>query len=111
MKLKLPSQNLSSLKLKALLWANAQSEVLCYLDSNTYPDDQYSQYECLLAVGVETELKMETVGNAFDALKAFSKKHQKWLFGHLNYDLKNEVEALESTHPDGLAFPELYFIF
>ncbi len=32
-----------------------------------------------------------------------------WLFGHLGYDLKNEMEALTSTHPDNVGFPDLFF--
>ncbi len=32
-----------------------------------------------------------------------------WLFGHLNYDLKNELENLKSEHPDNIGFPEIFF--
>lgn len=31
------------------------------------------------------------------------------MFGLLSYELKNEVEQLESANPDGLNFPELFF--
>jgi para-aminobenzoate synthetase component 1 len=31
------------------------------------------------------------------------------MFGLLSYELKNEVEQLESANPDGLHFPELFF--
>ena len=32
-----------------------------------------------------------------------------WLFGYLSYDLKNDVERLQSKNEDGLHFPDLYF--
>lgn len=48
-------------------------------------------------------------GNAFDALREFYDGEPDWLFGHFGYDLKNEVEDLESHHFDGIQFPDLYF--
>lgn len=32
-----------------------------------------------------------------------------WLFGHLGYDLKNEIELLSSVHADRVGFPDLFF--
>ncbi len=37
------------------------------------------------------------------------KEGNGWLFGHLGYDLKNEIEQLSSSHPDPVGFPDLYF--
>lgn len=105
----LPTVNLNLLKKQVLEWAHQQSEVLCYLDSNQYQEDQYSGYEALLGVGVERELKLEVATNAFGELKTFAAQEKEWLFGHLNYDLKNTVEVLTSKNADQLAFPELYF--
>ncbi len=101
--------SLSLIKQKALIWANQQSEVVCYLDSNEYAEDKYSRYECLLAVGAEHELKVDVTGEAFEQLNEFSELHNNWLFGYLNYDLKNELENLKSLNDDALGFPELYF--
>lgn len=109
MKINASPHSYKSIQQKILSWANAHSDILCYLDSNHYDKDGYSQYEGLLAVGAEEELCIPHHGRAFDALRSFAQKHQKWLFGHLNYDLKNEVENLESNNRDGLHFPELYF--
>jgi len=36
-------------------------------------------------------------------------KRPGWLFGHLGYDLKNEIEGLQSGHPDKLGFPDIFF--
>lgn len=97
------------LKQPAFAWASQEAEVLCFLDSNQYNADPYSQYEALLAVGVYKECLVAQTGQAFERLKAFAEAEQEWLFGHFNYDLKNETEALSSKHPDGIGFPELYF--
>ena len=99
-------QNISDFKQKALHWAN-QFEVCCFLDSNNYKD-AYSAYDFIIAAGAHAELKYGA-GNAFDQLKSFHSQHQQWIFGFFSYDLKNEIEDLQSNHPDHLNFPDLYF--
>ncbi len=32
-----------------------------------------------------------------------------WFFGHLAYDLKNEIEELSSLHTDLVQFPDFFF--
>jgi para-aminobenzoate synthetase component 1 len=49
------------------------------------------------------------VGDALNTLQAFIDKKKSWVFGHLAYDLKNEIEELSSVHFDGIGFPDLYF--
>jgi len=46
---------------------------------------------------------------AFTALRHALIKEPDWWLGHLSYDLKNELEALQSEHPDGIGFPVLSF--
>ena len=75
-------------KKKALAWA-AKHEPCSYLDSNNRRD-KYSRYDALIAVG--------NIEGGND-----------WLFGHLGYDLKNDIEQLESKHPDGINLPDSYF--
>jgi len=62
-----------------------------------------------MACGVEHELRIESTEGAFDALQCFLDQHQKWVFGYLSYDLKNEVEDLSSNNTDRLRFPVLFF--
>ncbi|RAJ22901.1 anthranilate synthase component I family protein [Pedobacter cryoconitis] len=100
------SQELISFKQKALQWAN-QFEVCCCFDSNEYTDP-YSKYDFLLAAGTEHQLNVPT-GNAFKALKTFAQAHPGWLFGLLSYDLKNEIEELNSGKENKLDFPDLFF--
>jgi para-aminobenzoate synthetase component 1 len=99
-------QNISDFKQKALHWAN-QFEVCCLLDSNHYKD-AYSAYDFIIAVGANHELKCAT-GNAFNQLKSFYTTYKQWIFGFFSYDLKNEIEDLQSNNADGLTFPDLYF--
>lgn len=99
-------QNTSDFKKKALHWAN-QFDVCCLLDSNEYKDS-YSEYDFIIAAGVREDLKCFG-GAAFEKLKAFYETHQQWLFGFFSYDLKNELENLQSENSDYLSFPDLYF--
>jgi para-aminobenzoate synthetase component 1 len=48
-------------------------------------------------------------GNALTALKQFHASQNDWIFGHLAYDLKNEIETLTSSNPDHVGFPDLFF--
>lgn len=47
--------------------------------------------------------------NHFDELDAFLRMNNDWFFGYLGYDLKNQIEHLESKHPDGIGFPDMFF--
>ncbi len=61
-----------------------------------------------MAVGVHEEYVLNG-GHDFDSLDVFVKKHKKWVFGFMSYDLKNQVENLTSENNDGLSFPEMCF--
>jgi len=99
-------QELILFKQKALQWAN-QFEICCCMDSNGY-SDPYSKYDFLLAVGAKHQLECHS-GNAFHQLKEFYGDNQEWLFGLLSYDLKNELEDLQTVHENNLDFPDLFF--
>jgi para-aminobenzoate synthetase component 1 len=93
-------------KQKALLWAN-HFGVVCLLDSNNYAHDKYKHYSWMLAVDAIEQLSRGA--NAFEELKKFQQSANGSVFGFLTYDLKNQVEKLESSNADALQFPELYF--
>jgi para-aminobenzoate synthetase component I len=94
-------------KLKALHWANRFSHAVSF-DHNQYPAYPNPSFDCLIGAGALTTLQCN-VGNAFEQLKAYQQQTQDWLFGFLGYDLKNEIEHLTGTLPDGTGFPDLYF--
>jgi para-aminobenzoate synthetase component 1 len=98
--------NIESFKIKAINWAN-RFDTFCLLDSNKYFYDGYSTKSWILGIGA---LDSVTAGiHAFERLKTFQEKAGSIIFGFFGYDLKNQIEALESSHADNLGFPELYF--
>jgi para-aminobenzoate synthetase component I len=88
-----------------LSWAN-RFNIFLFLDSHCY-GDKYSTEEWVLAAGAVDAFSAGT--NILEELQDWLNQKQDWLFGHLNYDLKNEVEQLSSSHPDGIGFPDIYF--
>jgi para-aminobenzoate synthetase component 1 len=95
-----------SFKQRVLLWADAEN-VVCFLDNNGYANYPYNSQECLMAIGSQDELI--TVSNSFEQLKTFYESKKDWLFGFLTYDLKNEVEKLDSNNTDNIDLPNLHF--
>ncbi|HLW32987.1 MAG TPA: anthranilate synthase component I family protein, partial [Aequorivita sp.] len=95
-----------NLKKQLLLWAQQFNEVV-WLDGNDYPQ-KHGSYRAILAVDAFTALKTDE-RQAFDKLKDYQTITADWVFGYLSYDLKNDVEKLESNNFDGLNFPDLYF--
>lgn len=93
-------------KQQLLIWAQQFREIV-FLDSNEYPQ-KYSNYDCILAVDAFTSIKTD-FHNAFEDLKQYQQTSKDWLFGYLSYDLKNDVEVLQSNNFDGLGFPDLFF--
>ncbi len=98
--------NFIECKTKMLNWAK-QFNIFCLLDNHQYNFSD-SQFECLLAAGSVKTLQ-STPGNAFEGLQEFVQEEQDWIFGHLGYDLKNEIENLSSQNFDGIQFPDLFF--
>lgn len=84
-----------------------QFREITFLDSNSF-SDEYSSFDCVLAVDAFTSLKTD-FHNAFEDLKQYQQTTKDWLFGYLGYDLKNNVENLESKNYDGLDFADLFF--
>ncbi len=101
-----PISNPEQFKQQLLSWSQQFREIV-FLDSNSYPQE-YSSFDCLLAVDAFTSVKTD-FQNAFDDLKQYQQTTKDWLLGYLSYDLKNDVEDLNSANYDGLNFPDLFF--
>jgi para-aminobenzoate synthetase component I len=93
-------------KNKVLNWAK-QFNTFCFLDNHQYQIAPQS-VECLLAAG-EKRMISAVAGSALNELERLIEGRKSWLFGHLSYDLKNEIEALSSDHFDPVGFPDLFF--
>lgn len=94
--------------MKMLQWGQRHFSNCCFLNSNQAAHDPYSNFNQVLALGVADQ----TFGNGVDdlaELKAFSDQHNDWLFGFLSYDLKNQLEKVESQNYDGVQMPLLHF--
>ena len=100
------TKNTDNFKAQLLLWSQQFNDVV-WLDSNSH-NDQYSNYDAVLAVDAFTAIKTDYF-DAFERLKDYQTSTKDWIFGYLTYDLKNTTESLNSKNFDGLAFPDLYF--
>ncbi|PID68478.1 MAG: aminodeoxychorismate synthase, component I [Flavobacteriia bacterium] len=78
-----------------------------WLDTNNY-ENAYTSYKTVVALGAHSVLKTDYKG-AFDQWQRYYKKANDYIFGFLGYDLKNDLEDLESSNPDGLDFPDMFF--
>jgi para-aminobenzoate synthetase component I len=97
----------SELFVENLLNWSQQFDDVVWLDSNNY-NHEYTSYDAILAVDAFTSLQTD-YENAFEKLKEYQSVTSDWIFGYLTYDLKNDVENLQSNNFDGLHFPDLYF--
>ena len=98
--------NFTDVKIKMLNWVT-KFNIFCFLDNNQYNFSD-PQFECLLAAGSIKELHFAP-GNTFSDLQKFVEAGKDWIFGQLNYDLKNEIERLSSENFDAIQFPDLFF--
>lgn len=99
-------ENPQSFKKQLLEWSQ-QFRELQYLDSNEH-QMPYSSFDMLLGVDAFLSLKTDFSGS-FDELKQWQNQNQDWLLGYLSYDLKNDIEALQSRNSDCLEFADMYF--
>jgi para-aminobenzoate synthetase component 1 len=75
------------------------------MDSHFYEDKHHS-FDCLLAADAVQIFSPEK--NILLHLDAFYNSCDDWIFGHLNYDLKNEIENLPSSKINKINFPDTF---
>ena len=98
--------DIEQLKLQLLHWSKQYSTTVV-LDSNDYAH-QETDYDFILATDAYTVVQSQNQDD-FDSLQTHIHSNPDWLFGFLSYDLKNQLENLQSQNPDHLDFPELFF--
>ena len=86
-------------------WSN-RFGICCFMDSHHY-SDQYHRYDCLVAAGCYKSFSPSI--NILSQLDVFDTENNDWIFGHLGYDLKNEIEDLYSMHINKAGFADIFF--
>jgi len=90
-------------KRKMLYWINRYS-IFCVLNSNNYSNED-TVYDCICAAGAKEIFCPQQ--NYLQHVDAFVSQ-PGWTFGHFNYDIKNEIEPLHSSHPNNIGFAEMF---
>ena len=88
-----------------MLHWTSQFTIASFLD-NHYYNSRYSNYECL--AGVRCVRKFDIKEDFFSSLSSFVNDINDWIFGHLNYDVKNYTETLYSHNIDNINFPDVF---
>ncbi len=97
--------NSEEFRQKALLWANSFT-TFQYLSGNNH-QNRFGVFPDLLAADAVSSIS--STSNTFEGLYNFYKEKKDFLFGHLCYDVKNELENLTSLHQDNIGFPLSFF--
>lgn len=107
--LRVPVSDMLSFRWRALAWAVAQQEqgFVALLNNNdiAYPNHPFPNR---LFVGAKRVISFADE----DAIQSLYEAHQhkpSFLIGYLGYDLKNQLEQLQSRHPNRTGFPDAYF--
>ena len=98
--------DIEQLKLQLLHWSKLYSTTVV-LDSNDYASLE-TDYDFILATDAYTVVQSQNQDD-LDSLQTHLHSNPDWLFGFLSYDLKNQLENLQSQNLDHLDFPELFF--
>jgi para-aminobenzoate synthetase component 1 len=85
-----------------LNWAK-RFNIFCYLDNQQYSNEGY---ECLLAVNALSFIDSQS---SFKRIDNFLSSSNGWAFGHLSYNLKNQLHQLQRRKKDRIAFPDFFF--
>ena len=104
--------NVSEFCWQALAWAIANQAhangFVAFLNNNgiAYPNDPFPNR---LFVGERRVISIQD-HQAFDELQKAHSERPSFLVGYFGYDLKNQLENLQSRNPNRLGFPEAYFV-
>lgn len=78
----------------------------CFLDNHDYDFDK--SYECVAGIGVINSITASEKTHLSE-LSQLTKENKDWIFGHVSYDLKNQIEDLLSENEDQIGFPDFHF--
>ncbi|MEO6187467.1 MAG: chorismate-binding protein, partial [Ginsengibacter sp.] len=97
----------NAIKNQVLNFGNKFS-TFCFLDSHEY--NFKKSYDCIAGIGLITRTDSSSSSHlALNTFDSFQQQNNDWIFGHLSYDIKNEIEDLSSSNFDGIGFPDIFF--
>jgi para-aminobenzoate synthetase component 1 len=82
-----------------------QFNIFCLFDNHQYKI-QPGNYEYLLAAGVSSSI--DSTIESFDSIDLFLKEN-KWVFGHLSYELGYSFQKMENKKRNKIEFPDFFF--
>lgn len=98
--------SLDEFRLKALAWADTFPLAAYYNPNNiSYP---YKGFEHFLAVSSGSPISFSKT-ETFEALREELYSGAGYLCGYVGYDLKNQIEHLQSSNANKLNFPDILF--
>jgi para-aminobenzoate synthetase component 1 len=109
MRRKLEFDTIESISINRLLNFCRRFEPLVVLNSNTKEQihtDPYHQFDILIGAGLIERLT-ET-NDLFGQIKKTHLANPDWWFGYVSYDVKNQLEHLESNNNDGIQALEIF---
>ncbi|MES2881423.1 MAG: chorismate-binding protein, partial [Bacteroidota bacterium] len=89
-------------KAKMLGWVK-QFNIFCFLDNCNYTIKP-QRFQWLLGAGVQSELSAN-----LHQLNQFVSTPGQWKFGHLSYELKNNLHSISASANNKIGFPDFYF--
>ncbi len=100
-------ENLARFSSKAFVWAS-QFNHSAYFCPNGL-DYLFDPFAHFLAVDAVSTVTARENSNSFENVQKHHDEIQDWLVGNFTYDLKNEIEKLNSAHPDLIGFEPVFF--
>lgn len=89
-----------------LSWAGSFDR--CVYFKGQQGDSLYGSFPQMLAVGTFQDC-VHTQGKPIKALDEFHHQNRDWIIGYLSYDLKNDLETLQSKNPSRFTLPHFSF--
>ncbi len=80
--------------------------IFCFLDNHGYDFDKSLEW---VAGAGSLDQFLAGDGVNFGDVDLFIQSNPDWIFCHVSYDFKNQLEELHSSNPDGIGFPEFLF--
>jgi len=99
---------------RALAWALAQPQndgFVALLANNhiEYPNDPFPNRLFVGRKRVVAVSDASTGPDAFEQLRLAQAERPSYWVGYVGYDVKNQLETLDSRHPNRLGFPDAFF--